>query len=331
MTAALTTPAAPRPRPARWVLRLHRPTLYAWAGFVLVLTALLLALRGPLADAAAEGWRSYDACGFARKCSYDQAAILRYKDYYDYATYALNAVPFLVAGWAGAALIGRELETGTARLSWAQSSSPARWLAVRLAVPALAVTAGTCLLSWLHDLAWLAGRGRIDTAKDWTDRFTFHANGPTTAALALAGLACGVLAGLLLRRTLPALVLGVVLTGAVRGLAEWLLPHLWPPVTRESTLHQGFAGSGLVVDQGMIDRSGAHVPVPRCGSSAQCKAAFADLTGYYNAYHPYSHFWPLQLTTSALILAVAGLLVPASFLVLRRLTGTARLTRKATA
>ncbi|MFI2203607.1 ABC transporter permease [Streptomyces sp. NPDC020192] len=316
-------PAAGKPRLTRWVLRLHRPALYGWVGLAAVLAALLIALAGPLADAAAEGWRQYDACDFHDPCHYDQNAILRYKDWYDYTTTTLNVLPLLVAAWAGAALTGRELESGTARLAWTQASSPARWLTVRLAVPALAVAAGTGLLFWLHRRAWAAGRGRIDTLKTWYDTWTFHANGPTTLALTLAGLAAGALAGLLCRRTLPALILGVVFTSGVWGLAQQLMPHLWPTVTRTASLKDGYPGSGISVEQGLVTRTGAHLPSPYCSSDATCHAVYAKAVGYYNTFHPSSHYWPLQLTTSALILAVTGLLVLACFLVLRRLTGPA--------
>ncbi|MGW2417669.1 ABC transporter permease [Streptomyces sp. NPDC001709] len=320
MTIAMTAPTVTRPRTARWLLRLHRPALYGWAALVIVLTAVQLALAGPLADAAAGGWRQFHACTDMMTCRYDQAAILRYKDYYDYATYALDALPFLVAAWAGAALTGREMETGTARLAWTQGTSPARWLTVRLAVPAALTAAGTCALSWLHHRAWSAGLGRIGSAKRWYDLATFHAGGPTTAALTLTGLAAGTLAGLVLRRTLPALVVGTLVTAGVAGLAQQLLPHLWPAVTRIGTLHQGYRGDGIIVDQGLVTRTGAHVS---CGSGA-CDRAYADAVGYFNTYHPYSHYWPLQLTVSALFLAVTALLALASYLVLRRLTGALR-------
>ncbi|MEU5797227.1 ABC transporter permease [Streptomyces sp. NPDC047813] len=325
----MTPTAAPadRPRQTRWLLRLHRPALYTWAVLWLALVALLIALSGPLADAAAEGWRQYEACGMSERCSYDQNAILRYKSSYDYATIALNVLPFLLAAWAGAALTGRELESGTARLAWTQATSPARWLAVRLAVPALGVTVCTTLLAWLHHRAWAAGQGRIDSAKVWYDRFTFHAGGPTLVAMALAGLAAGALAGLLLRRTLPALAVGLVAAGVVRGLTELAMPHLWPAVTRLSTVDQGFLGKGMVVDQGMVTASGAHVPPPTCDSPASCATAFDRFTGRYNTYQPQSHLWDLQLTTTALTLAVAALLVTGCFLVLRRQTGTLRAAR----
>ncbi|MGW2491203.1 ABC transporter permease [Streptomyces sp. NPDC001606] len=325
MTTATIAPArtAPaRPRQARWLLRLHRPALYTWAALVVALAAALLALHGPLADAAAQGWRQYNACTTPR-CRYDQSAIIRYKDAYNWLTYALDALPLLVAAWAGATLTARELETGTARLAWTQAVSPARWLAVRLAVPAVLVTAGTSLLFWLHRLAWEAGRGRIDTRKSWYDIWTFHANGPTTAALALAGLAAGALAGLLIRRTLPALVLGMAVTVGVQSLAQQLMPHLWPTVTEVSDLKAGGpTGVGISLGQGLVTRTGARLPLPDCFSEAQCDAALrrAHAVGYFNTYHPASHYWPLQLLTTALLLTAAALLALASFRVLRRLT-----------
>ncbi|MFD4603438.1 ABC transporter permease [Streptomyces sp. NPDC058464] len=295
---ALTAPApaAPRAHLTRWLLRLHRPALYVWAGLVLVAAVLLLLLRGPLADAAADAWRQYDSCTDWRRCTYDQDAILRYKDWYNYATLAVAAVPLLTAAWAGGAF-GRELESGTARLAWTQSSTPVRWLAVRLAVPAAAVAAGTGLLVWLHRLAWDAGNGRIDTAKQWYDAWTFHTNGPTLVALALCGLAAGALTGLLSRRTLPALGLGLLLTGVVWAAVQLLLPRLWP--TRASSGQAFFA----LPNSSWTVRTGKHAGVP------------------YGDYHPAAHYWPLQLTTTVLLLAVTALLTLGCFLALRRLTG----------
>lgn len=143
--SAPTREPAAAPRQTRWLLRLHRSALCVWAGIVVVVSTALLWLWGPLTDAAAAGWRQYDACGTAARCTYDQPAILLYKAVYQYATVAVLAVPFLVAAWAGATLIGRELETGTARLAWTQSVSPARWLANKLAVPAALIAVGTGL------------------------------------------------------------------------------------------------------------------------------------------------------------------------------------------
>ncbi|MFJ9560266.1 ABC transporter permease [Streptomyces fuscichromogenes] len=295
---ALSAPApAVRPRLTSWLLRLHRPALYVWTALVLLTAVTLLLLHGPMADAAAESWRRYDACGFDATCAYGQSAILRYKDWYNYATLAAALVPFLTAAWAGGALVGSELESGTARLSWTQSSTPVRWLTVRLAAPAVLVTAGTGLLAWLHYLAWAAGRGRLHSAKDWYDVGTFHTGGPILVALSLAGLAAGALSGLLWRRALPALASGLLLTAVIWGVQLELLPHLWPTLGR--------TGHGYVASP-----SGSWT-VSHGGTAAR----------YHVTYHPYAHYWPLQLTATAVLLAVTALLTVACFVVLRRLTG----------
>lgn len=324
-----------RPRLSRWLVRLHRPALLVWAALVVVGAALLLWLAGPLTDAAARGWRQYDACGMAPQCPYNQEPILFFNDMYSYLTRSLAVLPLLTAAWAGAALVGREMESGTARLTWTQGVTPARWLAAKLALPALAVTAGTSLLVLLHRHAWSAARGRVDTLDMWNEFFTFHANGPTTVAFALAGLAAGAFAGMVWHRTLPALVLGLVLTAGIRVLAEVLMPHLWPAVTQVTSLKEGYVFTGVNVDRGLVTAGGAHIAAPACDdlSLDGCHRVYEKLgaVGYYSSYHPASHFWPLQLTTTALVLALAALLAVGAFLVLRRLTGAFRLVKEAAA
>ncbi|MGW0875896.1 ABC transporter permease [Streptomyces sp. NPDC002740] len=310
---------------AGWLFRLHRPALYVWIAVVAVLAVGFLWLEGPLTDASAAAWREYNEFCLKRgSCHYDPDAIVRYKDVYGYTTGALTALPFVVGAWAGAALFGRELEHGTAQLAWTQGLSPTRWLATKLIVPAVLVTAGTGLLVALHRLMWSAGDGRIDTAKTWYDSPTLHTNGPTTVAFALTGLAGGALGGVLLRRTLPALTLALVSVAATRFLVELLMPHLWPAVTRVSSLADGYRGSGLGVDSGLVTATGAHIADPGCGTASNCKTVYADLdvTGFYKTYHPESHFWPLQLTTTALVLTVAAALAVAAFVLLRRSTAT---------
>ncbi|MFF1444011.1 ABC transporter permease [Streptomyces sp. NPDC058295] len=324
-TLSVATTTAPGPG---WLLRLHRPALYLWIGAVAVLAVGLLWLGGPLTDASAAAWREYDkACNNGGSCRYDQDSIVRYKDVYAYTTGALTTLPFVVAAWAGAALFGRELEHGTAQLAWTQSLSPTRWLATKLIVPTALVTAGTGLLVALHRVMWTAGDGSIDTADSWYANLTLHTNGPTTVAFALTGLAGGALAGVLLRRTLPALVFALVCVGATRFLADLVMPHLWPAVTSVTGLADGYRVSGLGVDSGLVTAGGAHIADPGCGPTAVlggCAKVYAELdaTGFYMTYHPESHFWPLQLTTTALVLAVAAALAVAAFVLLRRSTAT---------
>ncbi|MFJ1610265.1 ABC transporter permease [Streptomyces sp. NPDC088253] len=338
LTAPGTT-ATPTRRPSatrglvRTVLLLHRPALYIWAGLFVALAALLLWLYGPGTDAAAAAWREYDRCTTAT-CAYDQDAILRYKSYSLYASLALTFLPFLVAAWAGASLIGREMESGTARLVWTQSLSPARWLAVKLAVPAALVTIGTSVLVVLHRRMWVRGQGRIDNAKGWTDFFVFHANGPTTVALALSGLAVGALAGIRLRGSLSALVMSVVWTVGVRSAIALALPYLWPTVrTVTSLTHDGPTRLGITVHSGLLTSTGARLPDPQCGSShsTACSVLYhrLDAVSFYTDSHPESHYWPLQLMATGLVLVLTALVLLVAFRLLKRQTGSAPRTKAA--
>lgn len=337
---ALATPAPPAterrsgaPNLVRWLLRLHRPALLAWAGLVIVVGALLLWLGGPLTDASAAAWKQYMACTTGR-CAYDQDAILRYKDLYTYTTDAVMALPFLVAAWSGATLTSRELENGTAQLAWTQSVSPVRWLAAKLAVPAVLVAVGSGLLVLLHHWAWSTGQGRIDNAKSWYDNGTFSANGTIIVAMALAGLVIGALVGLVKGRSLAALVGSVCATGLLWAAVGQLLPHLWPTVTKVTSLKQdGPSGSGISVSEGLLTSTGARIADPYCGSITygNCQAVYdkLDAVSFYNDYHPESHYWPLQLTASALVLAVTAALTVTAFRLLKRRTGPAHVRKTA--
>ncbi|MEV5169259.1 ABC transporter permease [Streptomyces werraensis] len=332
MTTALATPAAPAratgvPRQWRWLARLHRPALICGGALALLTAAALLWLGGPLTDASAAAWKAYNACAWDEVCRYDQDAIILYKEVYTWTTAAVLAVPFLVAAWAGGALVGRETESGTARLAWTQGVSPTRWLASRLTLPALLVVVGSGLPAALHRWAWTAADGRVDTAKSWHSSATFLAGGTVPVGLALAGLAAGALAGLLLRRAMAALATAAVAVGVLWAGAHAALPYLWPSVTRVSGLRDGPLGSGMHVGEGVLAADGGRAAAP-CFTSRlpDCREELADLgaTAFYRDFHPASHYWPLQLVATGILLAVAGLLTYAAFQVLRRTTGTAR-------
>ncbi|MGH1554198.1 hypothetical protein ACRAWF_26440 [Streptomyces sp. L7] len=165
MTALATAPTA-HPRLARtWhaVLRLHRPALILWGVFVAAVSAVLLWAYGPGGNAASAAWQ--------RKCTVDLCdvgyAVDIYHLAYRFSEAAIDFLPVLVALWAGSMLIGRELENGTAELAWSQSVSPARWLAAKLAVPAVLLTAGTILLGLLHRLLFDAHQ--VPKGWNWSD------------------------------------------------------------------------------------------------------------------------------------------------------------------
>ncbi|QDN99273.1 hypothetical protein FNV62_25330 [Streptomyces sp. RLB3-17] len=317
MTALATVPTA-GPRPARmWhaVLRLHRVALIIWAVIFAALSGVLLWAYGPGASAARADWRR--KCG-SHGCGWS-SAISSYHLAHAGVEVTIGAIPYVAAVWAGAALIGRELETGTAHLSWTQGVSPTRWLATTLAVPAALITAGSTVLVLVHRLLFDAHK--VPVTWNWWDDATFTANGPLAVALSLLGLAVGALAGLLLRRALAAGGLAFIATALVDTALGTARPHLWPWATGHGTLATGYATPSNVLfgDKGAVTSTGAHIADPGCGKSEKCLAAH-DVTGYFSHYHPASHFWPLQLVETGIVLAVTAAATAAAFRLLRRRT-----------
>jgi hypothetical protein len=140
----------------------------------------------------------------------------------------LLLAPALIGIFWGAPLIARELETGTYRLGWTQSITRRRWLAVKLGVVGLASVAVAGLLSLM--LTWWSSP--IDTAN--ANRFgvaVFSLRDITPLGYAAFAFALGVTAGVLIRRTLPAMAATLVAFVAARAAeATWVRPHLLAPV-----------------------------------------------------------------------------------------------------
>ncbi|MBG0854241.1 ABC transporter permease [Streptomyces spinoverrucosus] len=326
MTAA-TTMTAPargaRPRGLTWVLfRLHRSALWFWVMLLAVAAGALLWAYGPGAHDALVEYREMDcaAPGPSLSCDYTGPAHQRYNTLMAVGAGLINIVPFLTAAWAGGALIGRELEDGTARLAWTQSVTPVRWLAAKLAVPAALIVSGTIALTLLHRLAW-AAEGPQLRELDWYDPYDsapYLANGTLAPAYALLGLALGILAGLAVRRALPALATAVMSLIVVSYGLSTLRPHLWP--VRTLTDRGEYPSIvGMFVDEGALTSTGARVEDPICVDDLTCLADH-DVVGFYRDYHPASHFWPLQLMETGVVLAVTALAVLAAFRLLRRRT-----------
>ncbi|MDX2530262.1 ABC transporter permease [Streptomyces europaeiscabiei] len=317
----------PTPAPAmtptrgliRATLRVHQSALWFWGLLVVLAAGGLLWAAGPGVDAA---WAEYVKSG-CKEVDYCEVgpAYSRFDLTVGLASAALAVAPILIGAWAGGALIARELESGTARLAWTQSASPARWLAAKLAVPAALIASGTTLLTLLHRLVWWSDeelRHALGT-RDWFESETFTANGTVATAYALLGLAVGAVAGLLLRRTLPGLAVGLVGTGVLMGTLVSNRHRLWPTETLVSKTAEP-AWTGEMVDRGFITSTGERVSDVACTDDA---CGRTDAVAFYTDFHPSSHFWPLQLVETGIVLAVTALLGLAAFRLLRRRTGGA--------
>ncbi|MFD5119235.1 hypothetical protein [Streptomyces sp. NPDC058385] len=326
MTSTTPTAESPAESPARrrvpgpdglvrTVLRLHRTALWVWSAYVVITVGLLLWLWGPGSSSARQAfdrfgyggaqnvaWKGLDGAFFL---PFDGPTFTLSFDSLFYDPLTLSRIAAcVIAVFAAGPLIARELETGTARLAWTQSASPARWLAFKLLVPAVLITAGTALVVALYEEVWEA-RGHLLVAGIGPRDFYFSV-GPATVANALFGLALGVLAALVLRRALPAMACaGIVqyLVGSVRG-------NSWP-------FQGAYQQPVIPVHSKAVTSAGVEVRDPGCGLDAKCLDRH-DVFGFSRHYLPSPDYWPRQLTETGILLALTALAVVGAFLVLRR-------------
>jgi hypothetical protein len=165
--------------------------------------------------------------------------------------------PALMGLFWGAPLIAREVETGTHRVAWNQSVTRTRWILVKLGLVGLAAVATAGLLSLM--VTWWAGPinhaallsgGQVTGFVPRLDAPVFDARGVVPLGYAAFAFALGVTAGVLLRRTLPAMAVTLVAFAVIQVLVPNLVrPHLLPPAHITAPLHRPFgvnvnAGTG---------------------------------------------------------------------------------------
>lgn len=246
----------------------------------------------------------------------------------------LYLTPALIGGFWGAPLVARELESGTFRLAWTQSVTRARWMTVKLAGIGLAAIATTGLLSLM--VTWWAApidrAGGFPAALSQLSRFSpvvFGARGIGPAGYAAFAFALGVTAGVLVRRTLPAMAVTLAVFACVQ--VAWpnaIRPSLIPPVqaTRAITVNlsnmivthggqliapvTGLPGAWIVSNQTITPAGHVFVLpiVPACQSGTQ-RACDTWLAGQHLrqllSYQPASRYWAFQGYETALFLALA--------------------------
>jgi hypothetical protein len=178
----------------------------------------------------------------------------------------LYATPAVIGAFWGAPLIARELEAGTHRLVWNQSTTRSRWLAIKLGLTGLAalVTAGVLSLavSWWSspiDRAVANGNGAGPFGFPRLYPAVFGARGIVPIGYTVFALALGVTVGLILRRSVPAVAVTLAVVVAFQiAMPVAVRAHLLAPVTMAvkitpSTItgihgHPPHDGRGIVVE-----------------------------------------------------------------------------------
>ena len=254
-------------------------------------------------------------------------------------TVVLYLTPVLIGLFWGAPLISHELETGTYRLAWTQSVSRTRWLAVKLSLAGLASMATAGLLS-LMVTWWSSPIDRLNPfGNNRLSPLPFATRDLTPVGYAAFAFALGVTIGLLLRRTVPAIAVTLVVFAAVQvAVPLWVRPHLFTPVRAVSALSisditdvgDNWPGTSLFVGA-KADIPGAWVysnqvttpggstflgpEPPAClalgkdGSSDACNAALARLhLRQVVTYQPASRYWAFQGAETGLYFLLALLL-----------------------
>jgi hypothetical protein len=242
----------------------------------------------------------------------------------------LQAAPALIGAFAGAPVLARELETGTFRYAWTQGIGRRRWTLGKL-VPlmvtvAAAAGAFSALFSWYLRPFSAAGYA-IPFATD-----VFDLREVAFAAWTLAAFAIGALAGMLIRRAVPAIAATLAAyAGLALATALYLRQHYMTPVT---TSKVNLPGSAWIVSQwytkggkfafpargSQIVSAVSRLCPPRIGNSGISPAQCLTQHGYtqWASYQPGSRFWPFQWIEGGWLLALSVLLIAATVWLVRR-------------
>ncbi len=254
--------------------------------------------------------------------------------------FILQAVPVLIGAFAGAPLLARELETGTFRYAWTLGIGRWRWAFAKLVPLAivLATAAGAfgVLLSWYYQPYFNDANQNVHLS-EMTPFFPglFDLHGVAFAAWTLAAFAIGALAGMLIRRVVPAIVATVASYTGLACATDLLLRqrYLTPLLTSNPDVPssawitsqwwtKGGAFAFASPPDSLLSQFCSALPSgdfdrrPKATTLAECIAQH----GYtqWTKYQPASRFWPFQWIEGGWLLALSALLIAATIWLVRR-------------
>jgi ABC-2 family transporter protein len=351
----MTAPATPtRPghhddpslRPLPWrrmtgiIWRQHRLTLTAVAALLSALASWLWITGTPLHHAYATAITCHPASSLAcQKLAYTFNGTNGFLSN----GIILQVVPVLIGAFAGAPLLARELETGTFRYAWTQGFGRVRWTLAKLVSLALLVAGSAAafglLLSWYYQ-PYFATRNQALGLTGITPFFPglFDLHGVVLAAWTLAAFAIGALAGMLIRRVVPAMAATLAAYAGLAFAAGGLLRehYLTPLVTSNLNvpasawiLSQWWTKGATTLSQSTVDQAinSAWLRVaPVVHGTSGKEQAYLNVLRYltrrgytqWTRYQPGSRFWPFQWIEGGWLLALSALLIAATIWLVRR-------------
>jgi hypothetical protein len=330
---ALTMPARQKPdsslRPVPW----RRMAWVTWRQHRAALAGVAVLLGGLAAYLWLTGLQMHhsytSACHQAGSLACTMNFTGRYGINAIFVSVMLQAVPPLIGAFTGAPLLARELETGTFRFAWTQGIGRWRWTLAKLVLLAIAVAAAaeafSLLFAWFDQPFFAAGY-----AIPFSTRL-FDLGQVAFAAWTLAAFAIGALAGMLIRRAIPAIAATLaVYAGLALTTALYLRQHYMAPLftgklnlpgsawvvsqwyTKDGRFAFGARGHQLVnaVQTFCPPRRGADLSPPQCLAQH----------GYmlWSSFQPGSRFWAFQFIEGGWLLALAVILIVATVWLVRR-------------
>jgi hypothetical protein len=320
--------------------RQHRSEALVAGLLVAAFAALVLATGLPAHDALSD--RGLDACR-GRPSPGDEcvAPVTRFQSEFGhpnswYADVGMSLLPLLIGMFVGAPLLAREFEQGTWQLAWSQAIPRLRWLVVKLALVLATVAVVAAAVSGLW-MWWHQPHDRFGTRLG--DYFNYA--WPVFVTYTVFAVVLGVTAGRLIRRTLPAMAVVLLLYIGVRIPFEVMVrEQLLEPATSVVPFGEAYteadAEGHYVISHRTVDRNGNPVSdsvlleiEPEAGPDARSAAGtpqggaadeYIREQGLREevTYHPASSFWPLQLTEAGIFLTISVALLTLLFWLVRR-------------
>jgi hypothetical protein len=248
-------------------------------------------------------------------------------------------LPGLIGAFVGAPVLAREMETGTFRYAWTQGFGRRRWTLAKLVLLGLAVTtfagAISVLFSWYYQPYFAAGNQTFSLS-GWSPLAPglFDLRGVAFASWTLAAFAIGGLAGMLIRRVVPAIAASLAAySGLAIGAAGLLRRHYLAPLVTGSLR---LPGSAWILSQDWFTKSGHKVSQsalsqvlqkggPQLAGKGGIPSAFSSWDylvrhGYMQltTFQPASRFWAFQWIEGGWLLALSILLIAVTLWLVRR-------------